>query len=206
MFKRISFERDGVAWEKSAEGLCYVNNKSFHDNQSLYIPGSLQEERFVRQSVPVRTARATRETFTLSGWASAQAFSSHERPGVDTPPRFRLRAVLHYNDPYYKQYGTEEYVADFAPRTEEWQFASVQFSKSRFLRADHIDVYCEYSYNGGCAYFDSIQLTQDAPETGLSASDFSESSSVDGGSASDGEPESTQVVNTADSLTDPSGA
>ncbi len=69
--------------------------------------------------------------FTLSGWAKGYGLPNHERDGVTTP-MFRLRAVVKYYDTSYREYGTETFTADFSPCTEEWQFASIQFSKSKY--------------------------------------------------------------------------
>lgn len=66
----------------------------------------------------------------------------------------------------------EEHVAEFSPCTEEWQFASVEFSKEKYRIIQYVQVYCDYSYNCGAAYFGNIQLTRNSVETGLSASDF----------------------------------
>ena len=87
-------------------------------------------------------------------------------------PRFRLRAVIKYYDTTYREYGTEEFTADFSPCTEEWQFASVQFSKSKYRTIQYIRVYCDYGYNSGTVYFDDVQLVRNSLETYLSASDF----------------------------------
>jgi len=116
-------------------------------------------------------ARSTRETFTLSGWAKGCGMVARERCGV-TGPMFRLRAVVNYYDDYYKEYGSEEFTADFAPMTEEWQYASVQFAKSAFRKVKDVQVFCDYSYNNGTVYFDDIQLVRDSLEKGLTASDF----------------------------------
>ena len=105
-------------------------------------------------------------SFTLSGWAKGYGLPNHDREGLETPI-FRLRAEVYYTN------GTSEpFVADFSPCTEEWQFASVQFAKSKYLAIKYIEVFCEYSYNFGTAYFDDIQLTRDSIETNLSQSDF----------------------------------
>ena len=52
------------------------------------------------------------------------------------------------------------------------QFASVQFSKSKYRTIQYIRVYCDYGYNSGTVYFDDIQLVRNSLETSLSASDF----------------------------------
>ncbi len=133
--------------------------------------GRLGEGRYAWQNVAVRTDRRARETFTLSGWAKGYGLPNHERDSVTTPT-FRLRAVVQYYDTLYKEYGTEEFTADFSPCTEEWQLASVQFAKSKYRTVDHVRVYCDYGYNTGMVYFDDIQLVRDNLETYLSPSDF----------------------------------
>ena len=65
-----------------------------------------------------------------------------------------------------------EFTADFSPCTEEWQFASVQFSKSKYRTVQYVRVYCDYGYNSGTVYFDDVQLVRNSLETYLSASDF----------------------------------
>ena len=52
------------------------------------------------------------------------------------------------------------------------QFASVQFSKSKYRTIQYIRVYCDYGYNSGTVYFDDVQLVRNSLETSLSASDF----------------------------------
>ena len=77
------------------------------------------------------------------------------------------------------------------PCAEEWQFASVQFSKSKYRTIQYISVYCDYGYNSGTVYFDDVQLVRNSLETYLSASDFV----VESTGASD--DEATEVTDTA---------
>ena len=75
-------------------------------------------------------AASTRETFTLSGWAKGNGLPDHERKGAKAPA-FRLRARIVYAD------GTaEDFTAPFSPSAEEWQFASVEFSKSKYKEVE----------------------------------------------------------------------
>ena len=94
----------------------------------------------------------------------------------------------------YREYGLEEHTAEFSPCTEEWQFASVQFSKEKYRVIQYAQVYCDYSYNCGTAYFDNIQLTRNSVETGLSASDFVTEST---GGADEGEETAAEAEDTA---------
>ena len=166
-----NFENGVSKWTISDNYIGYSTAAKFNMNRSVLIPGSLEIKRNIIQTVNVKTARSTRETFTLSGWAKGNGLPTHERKGLETPV-FRLRALIRYNDDAYKQYDTEEYIADFSPSTEDWQFASIQFSKSKYRTVDYIVVFCEYGYNVGNAYFDNIQLVRNSMETGLKAEDF----------------------------------
>ena len=80
--------------------------------------------------------------------------------------------MVKYYDTAYREYGSEEYTADFSPCTEEWQFASVRFAKEKYRTIEYVRVYCDYGYNAGTVCFDDVQLVRSSIETGLSASDF----------------------------------
>lgn len=201
MLENGNFELDG-GWSLPS-GVSYTNETCFNMSRSLMMAGNLEYNRLAYQDVTVRTARATRETFTLSGWAKAWGLPDHERDGA-IAPTFRLRAVVKYYDTYYREYGTEEYAAEFSPCTEEWQFASVQFAKSKYRMVEYVRVYCEYGHNSGCAYFDDIQLIRDSIETSLSASDFA-TESADGSDADSEAAETTDTTPIFDEVKDPYG-
>ena len=170
MLENGNFERSTLGWSCS-DGVASVTDTRFNMSRSLRMLGYLAAKRYAKQTVTVRSARATRETFTLSGWAKGYALPVHD--SEDTyAPTFRLRAVVKYKDTAYNEYGTEEFTADFSPSTEEWQLASVQFSKSKYRTVEDVTVYCEYDHNCGYAYFDDIQLVRNSIETDLAAEDF----------------------------------
>ncbi len=169
MLENGNFERSS-GW--NLYGASYTSGTRFNMSRALMMTGNLEANRYASQQVTVKTSRSTRETFTLSGWAKGYGLPNHERDGISTPPTFRLRADVKYYDTYYREYNTETFTADFSPCTEEWQFASIQFSKSKYRTIQYITVYCDYGYNTGTVYFDDIQLTRDSLETYLSASDF----------------------------------
>ena len=135
-------------------------------------------------------------------WAKGYGLPNHDREGVTNTPRFRLRAVIKYYDTSYREYGTEEFTADFSPCTEEWQFASVQFSKSKYRTIQYIRVYCDYGYNSGTVYFDDVQLVRNSLETYLSASDFVVEST---GTSDDAAAEATDTTPTFNEAKDKFG-
>lgn len=173
-----NFERGTSGWT-IGNGISDCTTEKFNMSHSLAMSGRPNSVRRASQTVYVKKDRSVRETFTLSGWAKGYGLPVHDRENVQQPT-FRLYAQINYYDVKYKEYGTETFSADFSPRTEDWQFASVQFSKSKFRQIRNLTVRCEYSYNEGTAYFDDIQLTRDSMEKGLSATDFVlESNGVD---------------------------
>ena len=164
-------DKEGVWRCDSWDGIALSNYTAFHLGKSLRIRGDLNNARYLYQDLSVKSYYSTRETFTLSGWAKGYALPDHERFDVDGSPTFALRATVVYHDGE-----TEEFVANFSPRTGDWQFASVQISKSKRKALKYIRVFCEYSYNVGDAYFDNIQFTRSSIETDLEASDFGDTS------------------------------
>ena len=172
MLENGGFEDYTMGWGCAMEA-SGVDSTSFDMLRSLCIPGDLSSERAAKQEVFVRTAATTRETFTLAGWAKGYGIPCHEREGAPLPV-FELRAEICYADGE-----KESFSAPFSPATEEWQPASVTFAKSACKKVDHVKVYCDYSYNYGYAYFDSIRLVRNSIETELSAEDFVTTSEVE---------------------------
>ena len=178
-------------WSYTA-GASAVLGHSFRGRYALAIVGDTDTARYAKQSVAVRTARATRETFTLSGWAKGWGLPIHERVGITEDPLFRLRAALRYADGE-----TEEFTADFSPATEEWQPASVQLVKSKCKQLAGIDVYCDYGYNSGIAYFDDLQLVRNSLELQLSDADFEGQRSEEEAEPDSGEEATSENTETA---------
>ena len=198
MLENGNFERSS-GWSYSS-GVSYTSGTRFNMSRSLMMTGNLESECYARQNVTVKKTRSTRETFTLSGWAKGYGLPNHEREGITTPT-FRLRAVVKYNDTYYHESGEEVFTADFSPCAEEWQFASVQFAKTKYRTIENIKVYCDYDHNIGTAYFDDIQLVRNSLETGLSASDFV----VESTGESEGNTETTDTTPTFNEAKDKFG-
>ncbi len=167
-----SFDIQTWAWSLS-DGASYDSEISFNGHGSMKMIGDMNGVRSVTQTVQVRPDRNCRETFTLSGWAKGYGLPNHVREGCEDP-QFRLRAVVHYNDADYEDTGCETFTADFVPGIDEWQYASVSFSKSKYRTVDRIQIFCDYDYNCGTAWFDDLQLIRDGLEMGLSPSDFPE--------------------------------
>ena len=196
-----NFERGTSGWTCS-DGVYSTTETCFNMSKSLCMNGAVSSDRYAYQTPAVRTTRSTRETFTLSGWAKGYGLPGHDREDVANTPRFRLRAVIKYYDTTYREYGTEEFTADFSPCTEEWQFASVQFSKSKYRTIQYIRVYCDYGYNSGTVYFDDVQLVRNSLETYLSASDFVVEST---GTSDDAAAEATDTTPTFNEAKDKFG-
>ena len=120
----------------------------------------------------------THGAVTLSGWAKGYALPVHNA-GAEDSPTFRLRAVLYYAKTSEGEKASETFIADFSPCTEGWQFASVEIAKSDFRKLSHAEIYCDYDYNFGDAYFDDIQLVRSSLETNLTQEDFTSTATDD---------------------------
>ena len=179
LLRNGSFEQgnNGCWVLSSTEDAVFTNTESFDGTVALKCSGGLDKSVNVKQEVLVRSARADRETFTLSGWAKATAVPQRDR-GADTEPHFRLRAEIHYNDTTYEDTSVETFTADFSACTENWQYASLEFSKSKYRTVEKVYVYCDYDNNHGDAFFDDIQLIRNSLETELEEEDFPTESNV----------------------------
>ena len=179
LLRNGSFEQgnNGCWVLSSTEDAVFTNTESFDGTIAVKCSGGLDKAVNVKQEVLVRSARSDRETFTLSGWAKAAAVPQRDRD-MDAEPHFRLRAEIHYNDTAYEDTSVETFTADFSACTENWQYASVEFSKSKYRTVEKVYVYCDYDNNHGDAFFDDIQLIRNSLETELEEEDFPTESDV----------------------------
>ncbi|MBQ9121742.1 MAG: RHS repeat protein, partial [Clostridia bacterium] len=185
MLENGNFNRSSNCWSLGGSGIELDTATSFHMQNSLRFTGNVQYEQNALQVVHPRREAGVRETFTLSGWAKGNTLPNHPRYIPDSvtgdleedwkQPTYRLEASIVYAD----NVGNELYTADFCPQTDEWQFTSVQFCKTRFAEVDRVTVSCSLDYNGSIVHFDDLCLTRDYIETGLTAADFETEESGD---------------------------
>lgn len=177
LIENAGFENGTGGWSKTS---AFKTNAGTGTDQSFSCKGKVDTgtSAFIWQYIPAKKSRGTKESFTLSGWAKGYGLTNLERSDCYTPS-FRLRAEIKYNDTEYNETGTETYTADFSPQTEEWQFASLQFSKEKYCKIEYICIYCDYEYNNGEIYFDEIKLVRDSIETGLKENDFNLGINID---------------------------
>lgn len=123
------------------------------------LSGTASNQRYIYQTVYVNSSKDIKEEFVLSGWAKAYSPMAKTRNGNDSI--FELRARICYAGYSSTNADTyEDFVAEFARNNEDWQYAEVTFSKSKFENVTKIIVYCVYDYNIGDVYFDDIQMTR----------------------------------------------
>lgn len=157
-------------WENHSSGVYVSSAEKFNMSKSMAVTGSLDVERYAKQEVVLNSGFGVRDTYVLSGWAKAPCIEKKLRDGENLP-KFRLKAVVNYEN-YEDNISGNVFYADFSPYTDEWQMATVKFCKSKYGKVKSIDVYCEYGYSVGIAYFDNIQLIRKKLETGLNSEDF----------------------------------
>ena len=155
-----NFELDSVKWRKSLNASLSTDDK-FNMSKSLCIYGDIDSKQNAVQTIPVQIRRTEKEVFTLSGWAKGSGLPRRERYDIEGETTFRLKAVVNYSDGEGEKPMSEEFCADFSPCTRDWQITSVQLAIDETRKAESIDVFCEYDFNNGIAYFDDIQLVKE---------------------------------------------
>ena len=118
---------------------------------------------YLLQTVPVNYAGAN--TFVLSGWAKADAMADNlDEDLFGERKNFGLKAIINYTD---GTKDTKDFYAPFnAEIRNEWQYASLIIIPSKVDKTvKSIDVYCQYKYNNGVAYFDDLSLVKEAAQT-----------------------------------------
>lgn len=84
MLENGNFERGTSGWTCST-GVSSSTGTRFNMSKALYMSGDLTSSRYAYQKVTVKTNRATRETFTLSGWAKGYGIVKRERDYAQAP-------------------------------------------------------------------------------------------------------------------------
>ena len=118
-------------------------------DQSLKITGDLTSAKSAKQRITFSHLNAaTQPTFLrLSGFAKAESSMYNEES------KFRLRAIINYSD------GTSSRdVADFNKSVTDWQFVNIGIPVESGKTISSVDIFCDYDYNFGNAYFDDIKL------------------------------------------------
>ncbi len=150
-------------WQ-SESGAVVFDEEKFGYRGALKLVGNINGEVGAHQTVEVKTADSTRETFKLSGWA--KGYSKPQNVGENSS-EFALKAIIKYAD------GTTcEETAAFCDYVTDWQYTSVEFSKDAFKAVESMDIYCVFNYNFDPVYFDNIELVRTMVETDLTEEDF----------------------------------
>lgn len=174
MLTNSSFENSRTGWTPSTIDIS--TEDCFDEDHSLKLTGNLTKTVSASQYPSIRTDKDTRETFTLSGWAKGFALPARERNGIEKSPEFNVTATIKYKKDANNEIEPDAFVFDLSTSTEEWQYFSIQFSKSMYREIESLTITCNYNYNIGNAYFDNLQLVRDTIETGLTDDDFADNS------------------------------
>lgn len=118
---------------------------------------------YLVQTVPINYSGSN--TFVLSAWAKADALADNlDEDLFGERKNFGLKAIVNYTD---GTEDTQEYYAPFnAEIRNEWQYGSLIIVPTEPTKTiESIEVYCQYKYNNGSAYFDDISLIKEAAQT-----------------------------------------
>ena len=134
---------------------------SVDGNYSLKIQSSYTQKRQLCQTVYASQLKLSKgEGLLLSGYAKADSLptsgaNTSNGTTQDKYSTFSLLAKLIYTD------GTSETTeVNFDPFKTDWQFAVKGIVVNDPSKLQRIEVYIDYSYNNGAAYFDKISLTK----------------------------------------------
>ena len=153
-----SFENREQGWNISCGGV--VPHIKRELSSSLFLKGG-EKNALAVQSVQEKLYAHERAVYTLSGWAKNSLGLRDEKRVFP-----QLFARVCYSDGTDETHGTS-----FSKTTTGWQFAAVQFHKSRCKDMQKIEVYCQYAGQKR-AYFDKLHLSRERYESGLSSKDF----------------------------------
>ena len=153
-----SFENREHGWNISYGKVVPYIKKEL--SSSLFLKGG-EKSALAVQNVQEKLYAHERAVYTLSGWAKSPLERRDEEYVFP-----KLFARICYS------YGTDEtHGTSFSKTTTGWQFAAVQFYKSRCKDMQSIEVYCRHTGQKR-AYFDKLHLARERYESGLSSKDF----------------------------------
>ncbi len=180
MIENGNFAQWEYSWDADGDSIGCVCYESIVDSFSGYmtVVKANHYRNMPYQEVKVKSYKNTRTTYTLSGFARFDAATATPDENV----HFRLRACIRYvngesngDEPWQG----EQFCADFSQETNEWQYASVTFTKSQYRTIEAIEVTCEYfdltmpeNDTTTHAYFDAVSLTVGETEYNLTEEDF----------------------------------
>ena len=158
-----NFENEEAGWD--IYGGRVTTSTKYNMSSSLALRGEKTEACAV-QLLQEHLPADARAVYTLSG---------RVKICKDEPDNWvcvQLLARMKYDDGT-----TEAHAAGFDENTKEWQFSSVQFTKSRFKNVQSIEVFCQ-SEGWGFVYFDNIRLIRDQFTDEHSRIEFAEDSMI----------------------------
>ncbi len=128
----------------------YYYGTAAEGNYSLRIEGNYSGKRMFKQVISRAQLKPLRpEGYVLSGYAKADSLPTNEKT------KFRIYADFVYSGDLPK----DTISVDFDYRNGGWQFGAKGFILEKFAALKYVEIYVEYSYNLGNAYFDCIQFT-----------------------------------------------
>ena len=148
-------------WSGTNNG--YAAGAGVANSKAATVTSNPLADGYLLQTVPVNYAGAN--TFVLSGWAKADAMVDNlDEDLFGERKNFGLKAIINYTD------GTQDPKDFYAPFNaeirNEWQYGSLIIVPTEHTKTvKSIEVYCQYKYNNGSAYFDDVSLIKEVAQT-----------------------------------------
>ena len=151
----------GESW--SGTNYSTTSTHSISGNKAAKVTSTPLTNGYIVQTVPINYSGAN--TFVLSAWAKADALADNLDEDLwGERKNFGLKAIINYTD---GTEDTQEYYAPFnAEIRNEWQYGSLIIVPTKPAKTiASIEVYCQYKYNNGSAFFDDISLIKEVAQT-----------------------------------------
>lgn len=157
MIENGGFEFGMSNWDKSNGEICCTEITAYEGIHSLQIKGFNEKIMSVSQTVYMNPNTEENASYMLSAMAKVEGEITFNDK-TEKLPIFELRAEATYVSYDTGKISVEKYTAQYSPNITGWQFASVIVKEQRNKALYSLKVICDYSYNTGVAYFDSVCL------------------------------------------------
>lgn len=159
MIENGGFEYGISNWEVNDDEIYDTGITAYESYRSLRITGNRDKEMLAFQTVQMNPNADANESYVFSAMAKAIG-ANLSIAEIKNPPRFELRAEATYISTSTGERKIRGWATRFSPEAEGWQHKSLEIKKDDDERLLSLKLICDFSYNTGAAYFDSLCLTK----------------------------------------------
>ncbi len=157
MVENGGFEYGMSNWVASDDKIYDTGITAYEGYRALRITGNREKQRMAFQIIQMHPGTEVNESYVFSAVAKGVG-ANPSVAKIKNPPRFEMKVEVTYISSATGERSVREHAAQFFPKVEEWQYVSVNIEKKAGERLLSLKLICDFSYNTGVAYFDSICL------------------------------------------------